>query len=74
VMRDVIRSQCFANDLLANSVRVNVCCVELSYAEVDRCLIEVANPIRNEELKKYIASRRIQWPVFGRSANKKGKK
>lgn len=74
MMRDVICFQGFADGLLVNSVRVNVCCVELSYAEVDRVLIEVANPIRNEELKKYIASRRIQWPVLGRSANKKGKK
>ena len=36
MMRDVIRFQGFADGLLVNSVRVNVCCVELSYAEVDR--------------------------------------
>lgn len=38
VTGDVILFQGFVDDLFANSVRVNVCSAELSYAEVDRIL------------------------------------
>jgi len=38
VTGDVILFQGFADDLFANSVRVNACWAELSYAKVDRVL------------------------------------
>jgi hypothetical protein len=38
VTGDVILFEGFADDLFANSVRVNVCCIELSDTEVDRVL------------------------------------